>query len=60
MAVASFKTVVTEDLGQGGSIPLRLRYLQVCSFSGRAWRPGNGLKDLRVDFSDGQLRTVGS
>jgi hypothetical protein len=27
---AVFKTVVAEDLGQGGSIPLRLRYLQVC------------------------------
>ena len=49
--LASFKTVVTEDLGQGGSIPLRLRYLQVCNFSGLGWRPENGLKDLRVDFA---------
>jgi hypothetical protein len=28
--LAVFETVVTEDLGQGGSISLRLRYLQVC------------------------------
>ena len=50
-AVASFKTVVTEDLGQGGSIPLRLRYLQVCTFSGPARQSENGLKDLPVDFA---------
>jgi hypothetical protein len=48
---AVFKTVVTEDLGQGGSIPLRLRYLQVCNFSGFLSRPENGLKDLPVDFA---------
>lgn len=29
VGAAVFKTVVAEDLGQGGSIPLRLRYLQV-------------------------------
>jgi hypothetical protein len=29
-----FKTVVAEDLGQGGSIPLRLRHLQECGFGG--------------------------
>ena len=51
MGGAVFKTVVTEDLGQGGSIPLRLRYLQVCSFSGFLSRPENGLKDLPVDFA---------
>ena len=32
IVAASLKTVVTEDLGQGGSIPLRLRYVQVCGF----------------------------
>jgi hypothetical protein len=36
---AVFKTVEAEDLGLGGSIPLRLRYLQACAFRGRElWR----------------------
>jgi hypothetical protein len=48
---AVFKTVVAEDLGQGGSIPLRLRYLQVCKIWGRPRLTGKGLKDLRVDFA---------
>ena len=36
LGVSSFKTVVAEEFGQGGSIPLRLRYLQVCKVSGLA------------------------
>ena len=47
----SFKTVVTEDLGQGGSIPLRLRYLQVCAIRGSAETLRDKPKEASVDFA---------
>ena len=48
---AVFNTVEAEDLGLGGSIPLRLRYQQVCSFPSPGWRPGKAPKSAFVDFA---------